>query len=247
MNDSLTGLYNRSKFFELLNNMVRNAVEYSAPMALLIIDIQRFHKINKHFGHQTGDAVLKAIAGVLKQVSRKGDYLARIGDDQFALLLDRIANIGHAQLAALKIQRLLDLPITVEERTIRCKAVIGISLCPANADTATALLQAAELALAEAKYQEQPIGFAKIIEDKGISENWDIEVALGDSIAHSELRVFFNRRSRSPRASRSVPRPWFVGRAAHAGWSPRPCSCPWRNRSAFSNRSPPGCSTARYA
>lgn len=211
MNDSLTGLYNRSKFFELLNNMVRNAVEYSAPMALLIIDIQRFHKINKHFGHQTGDAVLKAIAGVLKQVSRKGDYLARIGDDQFALLLDRIANIGHAQLAALKIQRLLDLPITVEERTIRCKAVIGISLCPANADTATALLQAAELALAEAKYQEQPIGFAKIIEDKGISENWDIEVALGDSIAHSELRVFFQ-----PKISLTTGKP--VGAEALVRW-----------------------------
>jgi len=182
MNDILTGLYNRPRFFELLNKMVQDAVEFSAPMALLIIDIQRFNKINKHFGHHTGDAVLKAIADVLKQVSRKGDYLARIGDDQFALILDRVANIGHAQLAAMKIQRLLDLPITVGERDIRCNAVIGISLCPANADTATVMLQSAELALAEAKYLEQPIGFSKISEEEGISEDWDIEVSLGDSI-----------------------------------------------------------------
>lgn len=211
MNDLLTGLYNRPRFFELLGKMVQNAVEFSAPLALLIIDIQRFHKINNHFGHPTGDAVLKAVADVLKQVSRKGDYLARIGDDQFALILDRVANIGHAQLAAMKIQRLLDLPITVDERAIRCNAVIGISLCPANADTAIALLQAAELALAEAKYQEQPIGFPKITKDKQISENWDIEVSLGDSIARSELRVFFQ-----PKISLTTGRP--VGAEALVRW-----------------------------
>lgn len=191
MNDRLTGLYDRPRFFQLLNSMVQNAVELSAPMALLVIDLQRFHKINRNFGHDTGDAVLKAVAEVLKQVSRPGDYLARIGDDQFALLLDRVANIGHAQLAAMKVQRLLDLPISVGERTIRCQAVIGISLCPAHASTATALLQSAELALAEAKYQEQPFGFPKVREEGELPENWDIEVSLGDAIARSELQVYF--------------------------------------------------------
>ncbi|AKH19126.1 putative bifunctional diguanylate cyclase/phosphodiesterase [Sedimenticola thiotaurini] len=214
MNDLLTGLYNRPRFMELLNQMVQDAVDFSAPMALLIIDIQRFHKINRHFGHHTGDAVLKAVAEVLKQVRRKDDYLARIGDDQFALILDRVANVGHAQLAAMKIQRLLDLPINVEGRDFRCKAVIGVSLCPANADTATALLQSAELALAEAKYQEQPIGFPKLTREQEIPENWDIEVALGDAINHSELQVFFQ-----PKISLDTGRP--VGAEALVRWQNR--------------------------
>ncbi len=163
MNDVLTGLYNRSKFLDLLRSMVHNAVEFSAPLALLIVDIQRFQKINQNFGHDAGDLVLQAVGEVLKNVCRDGDYLARIGDDQFALLLDRVANIGHAQLAAKKIQRLLGVPIMIEGREIRCAAVIGIALCPDNAAEANALLQSAEGALEEAKQQNQSIGaFEKI-------------------------------------------------------------------------------------
>ena len=211
MNDVLTGLYNRSKFLDLLRSMVRNAVEFSAPLALLIVDIQRFQKINQNFGHDAGDLVLQAVGEVLKNVCRDGDYLARIGDDQFALLLDRVANIGHAQLAAKKIQRLLGVPIMIEGREIRCAAVIGIALCPDNAAEANALLQSAEGALEEAKQQNQPIGAFEKKKEERISGDWDIELMLGDSIAHSELRVYFQ-----PKISLATGSP--VGAEALVRW-----------------------------
>ena len=191
MIDDLTGLYHRARFFEVLKTMVQSAAAHNAPMALLIVDIQRFHQINKNHGHAAGDQVLQAVSGLLKQVRRESDYLARIGDDQFALLLANVANMGHAQLAALKVQRLLDLPILITGREIHCQAVIGISLCPSNASEAGALLQAAEQALLTAKYQEQAIGCSEEHQEEGISEDWDIEVSLGEAINHSELRVFF--------------------------------------------------------
>ena len=211
MNDLLTGLYNRAKFFDVLKHTVRKAAEFSAPVGLLIIDIQRFRKINKNYGYDTGDAVLQAVAGVLKKVCREGDCVARIGDDQFAMLLARVINTGHAKLAAAKIQRLLDVPIMVKERKIRCSAVIGISLYPFNTSEPRELLQTAELFLERAKYMELPIGFSEEKEEEGISEEWDIEVSLGESIARSELRIFFQ-----PKISLDTGKP--VGAEALVRW-----------------------------
>ncbi len=191
MNDLLTGLYNRSKFFEILERTAHKADELGSPVGLLIIDIQHFRKINKRYGYDAGDKVLQAVAGVLKKICREGDCLARIGDDQFAMLLARVMNAGHAQLAAIKIQQLLDAPIIAKEWEIRCSAVIGISLYPLNASDPETLLQTAERALEHAKYQELPIGFSETNEEAVISAEGDIEAELAESITRSELRVYF--------------------------------------------------------
>jgi diguanylate cyclase (GGDEF)-like protein len=211
MYDKLTGLYDRQQFYAALTEMIGNAVEFSAPMGLLLIDIRRFRKINRNYGHPAGDAVLQTVANVLKQVIREGDYIGRIGDDQFAVLLSRITNSGHAQLAAIKIQRLLDIPVIHKGVEIRCEATMGISLCPDNATEAGSLLQTAEQALDEAKYLEEAIGVSKRSPEEGISEDWDIEVSLGESIARSEMEVYFQ-----PKISLATG--WPVGAEALVRW-----------------------------
>lgn len=211
MNDPLTGFYSRSKFFTVLTDTVKRAVEFGAPVGLLVIDIQRFRNINKNFGYTTGDVVLKTVAGVLMQVRREGDYVARIGDDQFALLLGRVMNAGHARMAAIKIQQLLNVPITIKEHQIRYSATIGISLCPANASEATLLLQSAEQTLEKAKCQGLSIGLSEKMGEEIVSKDWDIEASLGDAIARSELRVFFQ-----PKISLESGRP--VGAEALVRW-----------------------------
>ncbi len=211
MNDALTGLYNRSTFFDLLKKAVHDAVELSAPVGLLIVDVRRFHIVNKNFGHDAGDMVLQAVTGVLKTVCREDDYLFRIGDDQFAMLLSRVANIGHARLAATKILRLMDVPIMLEAREIRCAAAVGIALCPYNAAEATELLQSAERALEQAKHLDPAVGFFEKKEEERISQDWDIELMLGEAIANSELRVFFQ-----PKISLDTGKP--VGAEALVRW-----------------------------
>jgi len=211
MNDTLTGLYDRPKFIDTLSELVRYAGEYSAPVGLLVIDVQRFHKINKNFGHSAGDVVLLAVADVLKNVCREDDFLARIGDDQFALLLSRVANVGHAQLAASKIQRLLEPPVRLEHREIQCAVVVGISLFPSYASDADTLLQTAEFALEQAKLKKEPVGVPVNKIEEEISEEWDIEVSLDQAIARSELRVFFQ-----PKISLATGNP--VGAEALVRW-----------------------------
>lgn len=211
MSDTLTGLYDRPKFIDTLAELVRYAGEYSAPVGLLVIDVQRFHKINKNFGHDAGDIVLLAVADVLKSVCRKDDFLARIGDDQFALLLSRVANVGHAQLAAIKIQRLLEVPVRLKSREIQCAVVIGIGLYPSYATDAGTLLQTAEFALEQAKRREEPVGIPVEKIDTEISQEWDMEVSLDQAIARSELRVFFQ-----PKISLATGKP--VGAEALVRW-----------------------------
>ena len=211
MKDTLTGLYDRPGFLNTLVELVCYAAEYSAPIGLLVIDIRRFNKINRNFGHNTGDIVLQAVAGVLQSVCREGDYLARIGDDQFALLLSRVANVGHAQLAAIKIQRLLEEPIRISELEVQCTAIVGISLYPYHACDADSLLQTAEQALEKAKHQEEPIGVPEKKTEDAVSKEWDMEVSLDQAIACSELRVFFQ-----PKISLVTGKP--VGAEALVRW-----------------------------
>lgn len=201
------GLYPTGSLVEL----VRYAGSYNAPIGLLLIDIRRFHIISKNFGHDAGDVVLLAVADVLKRVCREGDFLARIGDDQFALLLSRVANVGHAQLAAIKIQRLLEAPIRLMDREIHCADVVGISLYPSNASDADTLLKTAEMALEQAKHGEDPVGVSTKKIETEISQEWDMEVSLDQAIAHSELRVFFQ-----PKISLATGKP--VGAEALVRW-----------------------------
>ncbi len=191
MNDTLTGIYNRATFFQRLNDMVRKTLEYSAPLGLLLIDVNRFSSINANYGFNSGDLLLQGVAQVLKNVCREGDVIARIADDQFALILSRIANKGHAELAAHKIHRLLDVPVQADNRMIRCTATIGIGLFPSQAHNADSLLQIATRALNTAKRAGQTIGVFEHEEVEQLSEDWDIEIALPDSINNAELEVYF--------------------------------------------------------
>lgn len=191
MYDPITRLFNRQRFLDILEAELKEAVEHRIPLALLIVDIRQFRRINRLYGHDAGDTVLRRVSGILKEVMREQDQAARIGDDQFALILPGIMNDGHAQMAAYKIQRLLDIKIVHCSECIHCGATIGIALYPDNANSPGILLKEAEAALDYAKRIEQDIGVATKHDDISIQKTWDIEVELGDAIQRSELRVFF--------------------------------------------------------
>jgi diguanylate cyclase (GGDEF)-like protein len=85
--DSLTGLLNRRTFFEFLTDEIERSSRYHRPLSLMSIDIDHFKRINDNYGHPMGDRVLREFAQVLSSCMRKNDHLARIGGDEFAVLL----------------------------------------------------------------------------------------------------------------------------------------------------------------
>ncbi|MBL8511573.1 MAG: REC domain-containing diguanylate cyclase, partial [Betaproteobacteria bacterium] len=155
--DSLTGLPNRSLFFDRLNRELKIALRTGRPFAVLQIDLNLFKEINDRYGHAAGDAVLTEVAQRFKSALRDIDTVARLGGDEFAAILTDVGTPESAITAASKLQQVLTEPIMVEDTVtqncdlVRVGAAIGIALCPLHANTADALLVKADHAMYRAK------------------------------------------------------------------------------------------------
>ncbi|MCP3850335.1 MAG: bifunctional diguanylate cyclase/phosphodiesterase [Gammaproteobacteria bacterium] len=215
MEDKLTQLSDRKTFFKILAKQIVLVHDYKVKLALLVIDINRFKRINKLYDYPTGDRVLQKLATILKSVKREQDYLARIGDNQFALILVNIMNTGHATLAAQKVLRLLETPFIIGETKLQIEATIGIALCPIHASRTTALLKESEEALLLARQYKKSIGIAAsdIVDDE-LSETWDIEMDIEEAIQTQQFSIYYQ-----PKISLSTGKP--VGAEALLRWKHR--------------------------
>lgn len=189
--DNLTGVLDRTTFFALLEKIINQANVYKTKVALLIVDIDRFYKINGSFGYDAGDTILKKFSELLRHVARDQDYVARIGDNRFALILTGVMNIGHAELAAHKIQRLLESPFSYADREIQLDCTIAISLCPLHASNHIFLVKECESILHEAKESKIKINVSKLAEEDEISDDWDIELELDGALQNDQLQIFY--------------------------------------------------------
>jgi len=189
--DPVTGLSDRRGFLDLLAQAIA-AIDDQASIGLLIVDIDRFTQINVAYGYGVGDEVLRHLAGRAREVARANDRVARIGDNRFALILPRLKNRGHGELAAQKLLRLLEAPFEYEDIRLRLPATIGGALCPQHAAHPTDLLAKAELALAMARHEGQRYRFAPDTPGAGtLSDQWDMELELANAIDRGELSMYY--------------------------------------------------------
>jgi len=146
--DHLTGLANRRRFRAALKREVERWRRYGSPCSLLLIDIDHLKKINDQFGHPAGDAVIRQIAQTLKEVSRDNDTPARMGGEEFALLLAGI----NGEKAVAAADRLRDaLSRRQVEGVGNATVSIGVASCPDSAHSERALYSAGDGALYVAK------------------------------------------------------------------------------------------------
>jgi diguanylate cyclase (GGDEF)-like protein len=146
--DYLTGLSNRRRFRVALVREVERWRRYGVPCALLMLDIDYLKRINDQFGHPAGDIVIRQIAQVLSQVSRDNDTAARLGGEEFGLLLAGIES-GKAAAAA---ERLREVIGKMRVEGVGFVTVsIGVAGCPASASSERALYAASDQALYVAK------------------------------------------------------------------------------------------------
>jgi diguanylate cyclase (GGDEF)-like protein/PAS domain S-box-containing protein len=147
--DALTGLLNRRRFAQELARETERAARYGAPGAVLLIDLDNFKELNDTFGHATGDEMLKGVASVLKLRLRQTDLIARVGGDEFAVLLPA-ADADRAQIVADELVKSLDRTMVVlTDRSIHITASIGVAMFDRLSDTE--ILAYADLAMYEAK------------------------------------------------------------------------------------------------
>lgn len=128
MTDSLTEIANRRCFFETLQKRVQHGVCEGSQLSMLIIDVDNFKKINDSFGHQVGDRVLQELAKIIGEVTRKDDLLARIGGEEFGLLMTGVALPDAVATAQRICARVAEREIPAMDETI-LQTTVSIGLC----------------------------------------------------------------------------------------------------------------------
>ena len=142
--DSLTGLANRRRFRVALAREVERWRRYRVPCALLMLDIDHLKRVNDQFGHPAGDAVIRQIAQTLKEVSRDNDTAARLGGEEFGLLLAGV-DLQRAAAAAERLRGVLRGRRVDGVGTVTVS--IGVASCPENATSERTLYSASDSAL----------------------------------------------------------------------------------------------------
>ncbi len=149
--DALTGVPNRNLFHDRLDQAVSQANRSMGQVALLFMDLDGFKEVNDKLGHDAGDILLKEAAQRLMTCVRASDTVARIGGDEFTVILPHVKEAGEADAVAAKILDRLREPFHLQGQDVFVSASIGIALYPADADGSAVLVKHADTAMYRAK------------------------------------------------------------------------------------------------
>lgn len=149
--DNLTDLSNRKHFYDTLKNAIALARRHETKLALLLLDLNGFKTINDSLGHHIGDLLLQGVAQRLRDCMRETDCVARIGGDEFTMILTDVRDEEDVVSATNKILESLAHPFLIDGRALDVGVSIGIGMYPTDADSIESLVRNADVAMYQAK------------------------------------------------------------------------------------------------
>jgi diguanylate cyclase (GGDEF)-like protein len=193
--DALTNLPNRLLLLDRLHHALVRTRRYGGLVAVMAFDIDRFKEINDTHGHPAGDAVLREIAARIRSVLRATDTAARIGGDEFALVVPDLADPSGAVRLAEKLLAVCDEPIDAAGLTLSISISIGIALYPLHGEEVDDLLTGADLALygAKAAGRNRWLLFSADLRAAAHARR-RLEFQLRDAVARDQLRLVYQPR-----------------------------------------------------
>ncbi len=191
--DPLTGLPNRTRFFDLLATHAASRRQSDRSFSVLMIDLDRFKPVNDTLGHASGDIVLRKVADRLRSLIRDDDVIARIGGDEFAVLQVGVGEGNTGSLLAARIvAAMADRPFMFSGQAIYLGASVGIATAPTDGDDPADLLHKADLALYAAKAGGK--GQYRLYDpalDEHIQQRLAMEAGLRRAIVQGELELHY--------------------------------------------------------
>ena len=191
--DALTGLANRTRFFDLLAQHVASRRSRDRACSVLMLDLDRFKAINDTLGHHAGDIVLSMAADRLRSVVASDDVVARLGGDEFAILQ---VETGGEDAASALAQRIVDSigarPFRFEGQAIHLGVSVGIAVAPEDGDDPSELMRNADLALYAAKASGRAtFRHYDVMLDERMRERRSIEDGLRVALAEGQLELYY--------------------------------------------------------
>ncbi|MBU0632971.1 EAL domain-containing protein [bacterium] len=190
--DFLTEIPNRSLLKYHLKKAITNAKSNDSYIALIIFDLDKFKNINDSYGHTVGDELLVAVANRLSTTLSTEDLIARMGGDEFALLLDNMTNIEDAAHTAKKMIEIISKPYILNGLEIHIGTSAGIAVSPKDADSVETIIQYADSALYKAKNEGR--GKYRYYNDNMTQDALkylDYENRLHKALHNCELEVYY--------------------------------------------------------
>ena len=189
--DPVTGLPNRVRFLELVKEAVATGQREQCPVAVLIMNLDRFREINDTLGHQLGDSLLQKVGIRLRSALFAPDIIARLGGDEFGILLPRLTVVDDVRLVIQKLQQFLEAPFSLDQIPIAVEVSIGVATLPEHADDADTLLQRADIAMYRAKQMASGYAIYTPEYDRRSPERLGLMAELRDAIEGGQLRLHF--------------------------------------------------------
>lgn len=186
--DPLTDLPNRRRLWAVAETVfVADRRKRETP-ALIYLDLDNFKVVNDTLGHQAGDELLRQIALRIKEVLRQGDLLARMGGDEFAVLLAS-ADRTSAIAAARRVNAVFDTPFTLGDQAIHAQASLGVALYPEHGQTLDELARAADVAMYQAKHARTGIAIYDPAQDLNSLERLETVQQLRKTIQEGRFLI----------------------------------------------------------
>ncbi len=190
--DALTGLPNRVLLYDRLEQVIRRAEEASSVVGLIVLDLDRFGRVNDGLGQDAGDELLRSVGHRLSGLLGVADTVARIGGDDFAIVVEDGQDAIHLAGVAQGLQDSLALPFAIGGQDVFIGGTLGISIYPLDGTDAAALLRSADVVLREAKaHAPGSFFFASADLTAALEGRLEFERALRGAVGRDELVVHY--------------------------------------------------------
>lgn len=195
LHDPLTGLANRTLLLERLASAIEHAVRSEVTGALAFLDLDSFKYINDTFGHDLGDTVLKEIAERLKQCVRSDDTVARVGGDEFVMVINDQPSMTDMHELVERIRESVSLPVCAGGKTVLPAVSIGVSVFPSDGNTTEQVMRAADAAMYHAKaLGKNNCQFYTAGLSQAMQSRLQMEANLGRAIRQEEMALHYQPR-----------------------------------------------------
>jgi diguanylate cyclase (GGDEF)-like protein len=190
--DALTGLANRTVLRDRVQQAIVQAHRNGSMVALLFIDLDKFKTINDSLGHRIGDHLLKEASKRLSRCLREGDSVARIGGDEFVIVLPTLADGADAAHAGAKVLEALETPFVIDDRELNISGSVGISLYPADGTDVETLMRNADSAMYHAKDKGRGnYQFFTPMLNEAVQRRLAIANRLREALAQCEFQLYY--------------------------------------------------------